>query len=167
MTEDKDPMQDAIKVLLDRMEAYPEEFMEQTLGAYREGSEGTFSRFWRISEKIGKSMRNDPDSLDPLWFLSDQERAALYEGMRAARRQTFVTEVMTTLVAPEEDIGKRVTRADMGLLVKNVAQQLGQTVSSQQYYAQQQLAQQQVTAEQARINALAAQNTYGNYKGQV
>ena len=86
MTEDKDPMQDAIKILLDRMDAYPEDFND--LDKPYKSSE--YNRMWKIAEMVQNSMRanrSDSEKLerDPLWFLTDEERQTLFEGMRNLR----------------------------------------------------------------------------------
>jgi hypothetical protein len=176
MNEELDPMQDAIKVLTDRMEAYPEEFVKDgDVKEYSYDSDGSreYSRFWKVAHMIRRSMASDRSIADdPLWFLNDIERQQLYEAMREAMRQTFVTNVMTTLLAPEEDRKAMLKRAQreaglqqmypQGTMAAQNNSAVNALYTSQEILALQRQAT-QMRNEHALAHALAAQNIYGKY----
>jgi hypothetical protein len=89
--DDNDPMQDAIKLLVTRMEHYPEEFTV------------TKGRFWEFWEQLHRARAaaaaNGPD---PMWFMSPAEKEQLLLGARKLMRQVYVQQVMSKLVEPEE-----------------------------------------------------------------
>lgn len=180
-TETQDPMQDVVTILLNRMQEYPEEFVEKNRGEYREEPQ-EYSRFWKMAEAIRRSMRvraniardikgEEPDAEfnDPLWYLSKAERQALYDGMRNACRHVFTVDVMTTLVAPEAPTKEEkliAANAAINQMYHNITNQYTST-NAQEYYAHQQEAlrrqvqiHEQMQEKQYR-DALMAQNIYG------
>lgn len=192
-TEAQDTMQDVVTILLNRMQEYPEEFVKDEAKIYDQ--EEGYSRFWKMADAIRRSMRvraniardiknEEPDAEynDPLWYLSKEERQALYDGMRNAHRHMLAIQVMTTLVAPEgptkEERGKAITAAanaaanqlyngnfnlqPMSNALLGASGLADNTVSAQQYYAQQQA---QMQERQYRDALMAQQNVYGKLYG--
>ncbi len=92
MIEDDDPMQDAITMLVTRMENYPEEFTVRS------------GRFWEVWEqlRLSRAASTEDGTSDPLWFMSPAERERLLLGVRNLLRQVYIQQVMTKLVEPEE-----------------------------------------------------------------
>lgn len=89
MNKDNDTIQDAITVLVERMQHYPSEFL--------------YGRFAQVFEQVQRSRLSERDDActDPLWFLDREEKDRLFASARDMLRHDYVQAVMSRLVEPK------------------------------------------------------------------
>lgn len=102
---------DAIQILLDQMDAHPEDF-GKIYG--QETMRENYNRFWRLRDMLlseaqrRRGPRGDKSDLigglttHHFWFLEEEEIDRLLEGLKQSARQYFVQDIVKTLAAPEQ-----------------------------------------------------------------
>jgi len=95
-------MMQAVQVIIERLKTNPEDFF----GGY-DGPRGSIPRFRNILDKLDNLLTENQDGqVHRLWFLEPEEKAALIEAYKEARRARFEAQVFHDLLSPvEEDDG--------------------------------------------------------------
>ena len=105
-------MNQAVTILIERMRTHPEDFFGPVgvndgrlgLRAFTEQRNPKFRAIAQQIEKfiIGNAKMSEADyAPTPLWFLSDEERAALAVAYTDARRTRFIAETIHTMMSKD------------------------------------------------------------------
>ncbi len=92
-------MMQAVQVIIERLKTNPEDFF----GGY-DGPRGSIPRFRNILDKLDNLLTENQDGqVHRLWFLEPEEKAALIEAYKEARRARFEAQVFHDLLTPQEE----------------------------------------------------------------
>tara|TARA_R110000868_G_scaffold125254_4_gene330927 strand:- start:3761 stop:4204 length:444 start_codon:yes stop_codon:yes gene_type:complete len=96
-------MMQAVQVLIERMKSHPDEF----LGEIDLPRIARNPKFGDIIEKLDDLLADNekvgPRNFHRLWFLNDDERTALLDAYKEARRFRFEAKIFHTLLSPETE----------------------------------------------------------------
>jgi hypothetical protein len=100
-------MMQSVQVIIERLKSHPEDFFGDKQSD-RRTYQGTFPKFQDITEKLDDLLidKQDAGHIHRLWYLEPEEKAALLEAYKEARRARFEANVFHTLLSkPEENYG--------------------------------------------------------------
>jgi hypothetical protein len=99
-------MMQSVQVIIERLKSNPEDFFGD-LQNDRRTYQGTFPKFQDITEKLDNLLTDPQDgNIYRLWYLNEDEKLALLEAYKEARRARFEANVFHTLLSkPEENYG--------------------------------------------------------------
>ena len=94
-------MMQSVQVIIERLKSHPEDFFGDA------DSRGRMPKFQGIAEKLDDLLSHKQDGfIHRLWFLNDDEKAALLDAYKEARRARFEAQVFHDLLTtPEETYG--------------------------------------------------------------
>ena len=95
-------MMQLVQVIIERLKSHPEDFFGD------DGPRGRIPRFRNILDKLDDLLidKQDAGHIHRLWFLEPEEKAALIEAYKEARRARFEAQVFHDLLTkPEEHEG--------------------------------------------------------------
>lgn len=90
---------DGVKILVERMETHPEDFIYQ-----EEGIGARMPRFWHITDALGNVIYGKEDTPGALIHLTSEEKTALIVAYRKMMRQHFTSSVISKLYAAQEEV---------------------------------------------------------------
>ena len=92
-------MMQSVQVIIERLKTNPEDFFGD------DGSRGRIPKFRNILDKLDDLLvdKHDAGHIHRLWFLELEEKAALIEAYKEARRARFEAQVFHDLLAPPEE----------------------------------------------------------------
>ena len=92
-------MMQSVQVIIERLKSHPEDFF----GGY-DGPRGSIPRFRNILDKLDNLLTENQDGqVHRLWFLEPEEKVALIEAYKEARRARFEAQVFHDLLTPLEE----------------------------------------------------------------
>ena len=98
-------MMQSVQVIIERLKSHPEDFFVDA------DHRGRMPKFQGIAEKLDDLLSHKQEGfIHRLWFLSDDEKEALLDAYKEARRARFEAQVFHTLLTkPEEPTMSTVT----------------------------------------------------------
>jgi hypothetical protein len=98
-------MMQSVQVIIERLKTNPEDFFGD-LESDKRTYQGTFPKFQRITEKLDDLLidKHDAGHIHRLWFLKPEEKEALMEAYKEARRTRFEAQVFHTLLTAQEEV---------------------------------------------------------------
>jgi len=97
-------MMQSVQVIIERLKSHPEDFFGD-LDSDKRTFQGTFPKFQRMTEKLDDLLtEKDSGHIHRLWFLEPDEKAALIEAYKEARRARFEANVFHTLLTEPENV---------------------------------------------------------------
>ena len=92
-------MMQSVQVIIERLKTNPEDFFGDA------DSRGRIPRFRNILDKLDDLLvdKHDAGHIHRLWFLESEEKAALIEAYKEARRARFEAQVFHDLLSPVEE----------------------------------------------------------------
>jgi hypothetical protein len=100
MDMDKKMMQ-SVQVIIERLKSHPEDFFGEINEKRALG--GTYPKFHEIRDKLDNLLTEPQDGhTHRLWYLNEDEKAALIEAYKQARRERFEAKVFHTLLTKQE-----------------------------------------------------------------
>jgi hypothetical protein len=92
-------MMQAVQVIIERLKTNPEDFFGDA------DSRGRIPRFRNILDKLDDLLidKQDAGHIHRLWFLEPEEKVALIEAYKEARRARFEAQVFHDLLTPREE----------------------------------------------------------------
>ena len=98
-------MMQAVQVIIERLKTNPEDFFGDA------DSRGRIPKFSNILEKLDDLLidKKDVGHIHRLWFLEPEEKVALVEAYKEARRARFEAQVFHDLLSPQEEKELNVT----------------------------------------------------------
>ena len=91
-------MMQSVQVIIERLKSHPEDFFGDA------DSRGRMPKFQGIAEKLDDLLSHKQDGfIHRLWFLNDDEKAALLDAYKEARRARFEAQVFHDLLTPLEE----------------------------------------------------------------
>ena len=91
-------MMQSVQVIIERLKSHPEDFFGD------DGPRGRIPRFRNILDKLDNLLTENQDGqVHRLWFLEPEEKAALIEAYKEARRARFEAQVFHDLLTPVEE----------------------------------------------------------------
>jgi len=90
-------MMQSVQVIIERLKTNPEDFFGDA------DSRGRIPRFSTILDKLDNLLTENQDGqIHRLWFLEPEEKAALIEAYKEARRARFEAQVFHDLLSPQD-----------------------------------------------------------------
>ena len=97
-------MMQSVQVIIERLKSHPEDFFGEINEKRALG--GTYPKFHEIRDKLDNLLTDPQDgNIYRLWYLNEDEKLALLEAYKEARRARFEAKVFHTLLTnqdPEE-----------------------------------------------------------------
>ena len=91
-------MMQSVQVIIERLKSHPEDFFGDA--DYR----GRMPKFQGIAEKLDDLLSHKQEGfIHRLWFLNEDEKTALLEAYKEARRARFEAQVFHDLLSPQEE----------------------------------------------------------------
>ena len=91
-------MMQSVQVIIERLKSNPEDFFGD------DGPRGSIPRFRNILDKLDNLLTENQDGqVHRLWFLEPEEKAALIEAYKEARRARFEAQIFHDLLSPPEE----------------------------------------------------------------
>ena len=91
-------MMQSVQVIIERLKTNPEDFFGDA------DHRGRIPKFSNILEKLDNLLTENQDGqVHRLWFLEPEEKAALIEAYKKARRARFEAQVFHDLLTPREE----------------------------------------------------------------
>jgi len=92
-------MMQSVQVIIERLKTNPEDFFGDA------DSRGRIPKFQGIAEKLDDLLAHKQEGfIHRLWFLNEDEKEALIEAYRKARRARFEAQVFHDLLSPQEEL---------------------------------------------------------------
>ena len=92
-------MMQSVQVIIERLKSHPEDFFGDA------DSRGRIPKFSSILDKLDNLLTETQDGhVHRLWFLEPEEKAALIEAYKEARRTRFEAQVFHDLLSPQEEL---------------------------------------------------------------
>ena len=92
-------MMQSVQVIIERLKTNPEDFFGDA------DSRGRIPKFSSILDKLDNLLTETQDGhVHRLWFLEPEEKAALIEAYKEARRTRFEAQVFHDLLSPQEEL---------------------------------------------------------------
>jgi hypothetical protein len=101
-------MMQSVQVIIERLKTNPEDFFGD------DGPRGRIPRFRNILDKLDDLLidKQDAGHIHRLWFLEPEEKAALIEAYKEARRARFEAQVFHDLLTAPTEVNLAVERMD-------------------------------------------------------
>ena len=101
-------MMQSVQVIIERLKSHPEDFFGDA------DSRGRIPRFRNILDKLDDLLidKQDAGHIHRLWFLEPEEKAALIEAYKEARRARFEAQVFHDLLTAPTEVNLAVDRMD-------------------------------------------------------
>jgi hypothetical protein len=97
-------MMQAVQVIIERLKTNPEDFFGDA------DSRGRIPKFQGIAEKLDDLLSHKQEGfIHRLWYLNEDEKEALIEAYKEARRARFEAQVFHDLLSPQEERELNVT----------------------------------------------------------
>ena len=97
-------MMQSVQVIIERLKTNPEDFFGDA------DSRGRIPKFQGIAEKLDDLLAHKQEGfIHRLWFLNDDEKEALIDAYKEARRARFEANVFHTLLTNEENLNDALT----------------------------------------------------------
>ena len=91
-------MMQSVQVIIERLKSHPEDFFGDA------DHRGRMPKFRNILDKLDNLLTENQDGqVHRLWFLEPEEKAALIEAYKEARRVRFEAQVFHDLLTPPEE----------------------------------------------------------------
>ncbi len=92
-------MMQSVQVIIERLKTNPEDFFGDS------DHRGRMPKFQGIAEKLDDLLAHKQEGfIHRLWFLNEDEKEALIEAYREARRTRFEAQVFHDLLSPQEEL---------------------------------------------------------------
>jgi hypothetical protein len=92
-------MMQSVQVIIERLKTHPEDFFGDA------DHRGRMPKFQGIAEKLDDLLAHKQEGfIHRLWFLEPEEKAALIEAYKEARRTRFEAQVFHDLLSPQEEL---------------------------------------------------------------
>jgi hypothetical protein len=104
-------MMQSVQVIIERLKSHPEDFFG---GFEGRGLGQSRPKFNDVREKLDDLLIEKPDvgHIHRLWYLNEDEKAALLEAYKQARRERFEAKVFHTLLTAPTAVDLAVERMD-------------------------------------------------------
>ena len=94
-------MMQSVQVIIERLKSHPEDFFGEINEKRALG--GTYPKFHEIRDKLDNLLTDPQDgNIYRLWYLNEDEKLALLEAYKEARRARFEAKVFHTLLTKQE-----------------------------------------------------------------
>ena len=104
-------MMQSVQVIIERLKSHPEDFFGEINEKRALG--GTYPKFHEIRDKLDNLLTDPQDgNIYRLWYLNEDEKLALLEAYKEARRARFEAKVFHTLLTAPTAVDLAVERMD-------------------------------------------------------
>ena len=126
-------MMQSVQVIIERLKTHPEDFFGD-LQSDRRTYQGTFPKFQDITEKLDNLLTDPQDgNIYRLWYLNEDEKLALLEAYKEARRARLEANVFHTLLTkPEEEPSTTTYTANLAKSMMNAKHQVTSSIIAPQ-----------------------------------